>query len=394
MKRKIALIVIMILALSLLLAACTQPAVTAIRIRWDKEETHVFNITLADFANEQSSSDPFNYYYADGSATTKTDSNKDLVYSKDIAFSNEFRNWDEVKPLAVGGTYTLKIIPATDASSSCVVETKQVIYAKYNLKTDTVSGVDFGKYSELRNAETAAEKTAEEYRAFGLTKGAGETILKSTVTTTVTFENVISQKPLSSSVTVNGFYVGTENQNITKYSVSTEYVYEKNKKPVAKITMDGNTTEYTFPKNSEGKFIDSNQILTYLRSLDKSASFQDSPSISVFNPYTKSLQKANFGLVYDYKVLLTDNTRDNPLATNLSVVSVTVGNNSFMMQENLTNKLADKELDVFHSGSKYTTVRFRVGYLAYEIDYANAANTTNWNDIWTALSPVPTPEEE
>ena len=386
MKRKIALLILMLIAMSMALVACRQNDATTVRTRWE-EETHVFNITLADFVSEKSNE--FNSYNDKGELSNSGS------YRKDVAVSTEFYNWDEIRPVQVVGTYTLNIKPSGDSSSYCEVTTTQVLYVKYHLKSDTVNGVDFEKYAELRSAEVT---DVNEYTEVGLTKEDDTTILKSTTTTYVNFENTISQKPSKSSTTVDGFYVGNKNQNLTKYTVSTEYDYSA-KKPVAKITKDGETIEYNkFNRNSAGTFIDSNQILMYLRSLNKSSnSFQDTPSISVFNPYNQTLQTASFGLSYKYNAILTNGTTNLP--TSLSVVSVAIGNNAFMMQYNLPDTLTlnDKKLDTHESVSGeeplFTTVRFRVGYLAYEIDYSNPLNTINnepknWSDIWTALTPA------
>ena len=398
MKRKIALLILIILALSVALVACNQTPTTNILTRWENE-THVFKITLADFAlNYENATDPFNFYDANGNKTVRTDYNANSVYSKDIAFSNEFYNRDEIKPLDASGTYTINITPSGD-KSECTVDTTQIIYVKYSLKTDTVSGVDFEKYNALRSAEASES----EYTAAGLTKEDGTTILKTTPVTKVNFENNPSQTPLTSYINVVGFYIGKDNKNdteaqqLSKYEIETEYDYS-GKKPIAKMTIttdDGtDTAEYEFPKNSAGNFIDSNQIIMYLRSLDKSSSsFLDNPTKSVFNPYTRTIKAARFGLTYEYNVLLTDYDHDDSfLATKLNIVTVTVGNNTFMMQENLPDKLLDKDLDrcfiVDDKESKFTTVRFRVGYFSYEIAYSNKTNTTDWNEIWTALTPA------
>ena len=393
----------MMLALSVVLVACGQSKETTIRTRWE-QETHVFKITLADFNGK---SNNFNTYGADGKPTTNG------KYYKDIAFAGEFNNWDEIRPVDVSGTYTLTIKPSDDGSAYCVVTTSQVMYVKYKLKTDTDSGVDFDKYSELRSVEVTDVK---EYTNAGLTKEEDTTILKSTTETYVKFENNNKQKPLESRIVVDGFYIGKENnskdklgqkaQALTSYKVETEYDYS-GKKPVAKITKDGKLIEYNkFSRNSAGTFIDSNQILMYLRSLDKSSnSFQNTPSISVFNPYNQTLQLATFGSTYKVNVVLTDTSSDSVLATTLTTASVTIGNNAFMMQENLPDylKLDDKQLDVHQAvdgkESMFTTVRFRVGYFAYEIDYSNPDNLingepTNWNAIWEALTPKPTKEEK
>ena len=383
----------MIMALSVLLVACNQPAKTAIQPRWEKNETHVFNISLADFAKN---SNEFNAYNAKGELAG------DGTYFKDISFANEFVNWDEIKPVAVRGMYRIDIEVSGD-KSICEVTTSQVMYVKYNLKSASVDGVDFEKYGALREAEQKAEADAIEYKALGLTKDEGTTILKSTTDTYVKFENTPSQTPLSSWVKVDGFYVGKVAQELSNYNIATEYDYSTNA-PVAKIKLGEESSEYKFPGNSAGSFIDSNQILMYVRSLDKSStSFQDNPGKSVFNPFSKSLQTASFGATYmngisslTRNAVLTDTVNERTLTTNLNVVSVFVGTSPFMVQQNLPNtlKLGDKQLDTTDTiqlgepEHKFTTVRFRVGYFAYEIDYSHPANTSNWSEIWTALTPA------
>ena len=384
MKKKIALLVIMILTLSLALAACNSVAATTKLTRWDRNgEKHVFNISLADFVEGDYQKNSFNYYYADGQLTTPTGTNNESIYSKDIAFTGEFNNWDEIRPVAVNGSYTIEIVPSSDGTEYCDVTTTQEICAQYYLK-------DIDENSKILSAKATAAQLAK----YGMTDSVANTVtLWSSTETKVRFKNLPVQTPQSSWVKVDGFYVGKVAQELTKYEISTAYDYA-GKRPVATTTFtteEGtDTIEYKFGKSTEGNFIDSNQILLYLRSLDKSStSFQDKPSIYVFNPYTQTLQTASFGMSYEYNLLLTDTSENKLFATKLNLVSVTVGNNAFMMQENLPDKLADKNLDVCTidtKESKFTTVRFRVGYLAYEIDYANSANTSNWNNILTALS--------
>ena len=375
MKRKIALLLFVILALCLTLTACRSTTATDIRTRWENEK-HVFNITLADF---QGDTNGFKYYTPDGIAA------EGGKYQKDIAFSGEFTNWDEIRPLAVNGTYTITIAPSSDGTAYCDVTTQQEMCVAYS---ETVIPSD----SELLSAKATAEQMEQCH--FADTFDSKVVILYSSTETSVRFENTSSQKPLSSWVKVNGFYAGKAAQKLTKYEINTEYDYSA-KRPIAKInltTADGvQELEHKFARNSEGNFIDSNQIIVYLRSLNKSStSFQDSPSKNVFNPYTQTLQTASFGMSYEYNVLLTDTAQNKTLATSLNVISVAVGNNAFMMQENLPDTLAKKDLDVYSTlsgnDSKFTTVRFRVGYFAYEIAYNNADNTANWSDIWTALT--------
>ena len=395
MKRRIALIILMILALTLALTACGNTVSTDVTARWkEKAETHVFNISLADFT---ANTNAFNTYNENGAV----DSNG--TYSKDFAFSAEFYSWDEIKPVSVSGTFQIDIISSGDGTAYCDVETSQEMCVEYKL-------TDIAENSAILDAQNGAIATQEQLDKYNLERHGDTVILWTTTTTKVKFENVPSQKPLSSYTEVNGFYVGKVEQTLTRYQIETTYDYS-NKRPIANIKMnvagEEKTVEYKFRKNSAGTFIDSNQILLYLRSLDKSStSFQDTPSKSVFNPFTQRLATASFGLTYENSstsllrnTILTDTSRGNlTLATRLNVVYAAVGGSPLLMQTNLPNTLADKGLDRYFvqkvSVSKFTTVRFRSGYFAYEIDYDNELNTTDWSEIWTALSTPATPDPD
>lgn len=373
MKRKLSLLILLILAVSITLVACGQTVATDKRTRWEAE-THVFNISLADFAGD---GDQFNTYDATGNAITNG------TYYKDI-LPAEFSNWDEIRPLSVNGSYTLNITPSSN-NSHCELTTVQEMCVEYAKN-------DLGDGTELKSVEA----TREQKEKYGYDNvPAGSVILWSRTETYVRFENTPAQKPIQSSVKVNGFYAGKSARQVTSYEVSTEYDLTVSR-PVANIKLTTSkgvdTIEYKFSKNSAGTFIDSNQILLYLRSLDKSStSFQDSPSINVFNAFDQKLQYANFRLYPQVNMILTN--EDSILATPLNVLYVYVGNNAFMTQANLPDSLGDKDVMYIPSATpKFTTTRFRVGYLSYEIDYGNEANTSNWSDIWTTLTPKP--EEE
>ena len=372
MKRKFALLTLLILALTIALAACGQTAATDKRARWENE-THVFNISLADFNND---TDTFNTYDASGAVV------KDGAYYKDI-LPGEFSTWDEIRPLSVHGSYTINIAPSSD-NSECKLTTVQEMCVEYSLTA-------LGDTTELNSVKAKAEQMEK----YGITEvPTGSVILWSRTETSVRFENTPTQKPIESGIKVKGFYAGKTAKQVTEYEVATKYDLT-GKRPLATITLKNsegeNTVEYQFSKNSAGSFIDSNQLILYARSLDKSAnSFQDSPAIYVFNAFDQSLQTASFTLYHEVKMILTN--KDEILATPLNALVVYVGNSAFMTQANLPDSLAKQGLDVYFtaggSSPKFTTTRFRVGYLAYEIDYdndANRADTTNWDEIWNTL---------
>lgn len=347
MKRKLAFLTLLLLALSVALTACNQVVPTDIKIRWDKGgEDHTFEISLADFDNEISFK---SYEY-----------NKSTYY-KDVIVNNEvFSTLDEIRPSNATGTYKLSITPSPDGEEYCDVNATQVLYVQYLVSNLGENGLP----SELQSYVVSGDDNPFDDSADHVT-------LKSTTTTKVQFANIPSQQPISSSTEVNGFYLGKTFKGVSHYKVSTVYDFD-GKTPTATVTLnDGDAVEYQLPKNSAGKIIDSNQILVYLRSFEKtSTSFQDSPSIYVFDPYTHLTQTASFGFTYEQNLILHDSTRsdDNELYTKLSVVGVAVGGHAFIVAENLPARLNALDLDKRANGdSKYTTVRFRVGYLAYEV---------------------------
>lgn len=362
----------MILALSAVLVACAQAEPTKIEIRWTSDE-YTFNITLADFIDE--SKDDFNKYTKDGS-----------TYYKDVSSVGEiFSQWDEIRPLGVDGTYTLKIEKSASASY-WTVTTDQTIYAQYN-KADLEKA---DSWTDLQTLQATSDDETS------LTPTDNTVILKSTTNTEVVFKDTTDQTPISSWTEVNGFYIGKAHQQVTKYKVETTYDTDA-KRPTASISIDGaEAIEYKFARGA--KFIDSNQLLLYLRSLDKnySGGFPSSTYVTVFNPYTQLAQMATFGLTYDAKMVLTDSQRltttngvehAEEVYTSLNVVSVMIGNTTFMQQENLPHALKDVDSLPGTDKAKYTTVRFRVGYLAYELN-------TYSESVWNMLLPDTTTGEE
>lgn len=369
MKRKLALLILMILALSIVLAACGQTETTKIEIRWTPED-YTFNITLADFVG---TTNEFRKY------RLNTD-----TYYKDVAITGEvFSELDEIRPLDVDGTYKLSIQKVA-SDDFWTVTSDQTIYAQYNKAKITLIETDL-------EAITATDTEIAQTTLKPI-DGVETIILRSTTQTEVLFKDTIDQTPISSKTKVNGFYIGEQNQQVTSYTVETTYNTGENR-PVASISYDGaEAVDYTFDRGA--KFIDSNQLLMYIRSLDKSYAngFPSSTMVQVFNPYTQEILTASFGLTHDANMILTDSQRQVTVGdsqqvaevyTSVNIVTVAIGGFAFMQQENLPDTLKSVDL---HAGSgndsdkpKYTTVRFRVGYLAYELE-------TYPDSVWNALN--------
>lgn len=364
MKRKIALLILLLLALSVVFAACSsQPDPTAVQVRWGNE-THTFRVTLADF-EKYTQKNQINFFLNPVFGPTETSS---------------LAGMDQVKPLGVAGTYTVTL---SNSGSLCTATTEQTLYVKY--ADEFVLGKKISQTDGIK--DLIIEDYAADAPSLVDASDAGKSIvvLKSTTKTEVVFENKPGQLPRTSTTEVDGFYIGKVHQQVSKYKVETTY---DNDNHVATVAMNGEEdgTEYNIGSN----VIDSNQLLLYVRSLDKSQnSFQDSPSVQIFHPLTGETVTASFTLVYNSPLLITDDTRkEAEKGVSVNSVAVYLNGTAYMLQENIPdyvkNNSDDKKIDYLTGSSantdlyKFTTIHFRVGYLSYELAHYS-------DDQWNCL---------
>ena len=370
MKKKIALLLFLALALTTIFTACNSPDATKIIPRWSTDgESYVYNVTLADFA--ESGSTYFNWYDHDGAKYYK-----DFV----IRVGEPLESMDEVRPISVTGTYTLTITHLAEDKYDRV-ETVQDINVSYALE---------GGKIKLGN-NLFAELTAE-LNALVVANDGNRVTLKSTTETMVEFNRNDDgkQAPRKSRTEVNGFYIGKVHQEASHYEMTTTYTYESKSTTVEselkRWTGDEVKTEKitnTLKRYTTGKFIDSNQLFMYTRSFDKTASsFQDNPTVAVYNPLTQEMQTASFAFTSAQNARLTNDNAE--LYAKLPTVGVVVGGMPFMLQESAPNMLDEnnKGADRAEYGTewyaKHTPVRFRVGYISFELQYED--------ELWNALS--------
>lgn len=383
MKKKIALLILLALALTLILTACRQPDATKIIPRWSTEgESYVYDVKLADFAETG------NKRFA--SYTNPAD--KDAYYKDYLIRAGEpLDSLDEVRPVSVEGTYTLTTSHLADDKYDRV-ETKQELYVTYELQD-----------GKLKLGENMLVQLSDKFDEFIVKTESNRITLKSTTETMVEFKRNDNgkQAPVKSGTSVDGFYVGKAHQEVSKYEIATEYKYES-KKTVAEIklttykydesqkafTIETSELSDEMKRRTEGTFIDSNQLFMYTRSFDKtSTSFADSPSVTVYNPLNQELQTASFSFTAAANVYLTNGS--NNLYAKLPMVSVVVGGMPFMIQMSAPKLLDEKDQgpDRAKYGTEYyakhTPVRFRVGYLSYELQYEVG---TPQNELWNALT--------
>ena len=368
MKKKLSLLILLVLALTAILAACGNSSSTQIIPRWEDGESYTYAVTLADFDNSADATTYFTQHEYNGA-----------TYYKDyvVRAGEPLSDLDEVRPVAVSGTYTLAISSYDlDGNKYDKVTTCQYLEVTYELAGGKIK-LDTDLFAELPEA-LSGEPSDDVSNPVAKKDGASIT-LRSTAETSVEFKRNDDgkQAPKSSSSKVVGFYIGKSHQEVSSYEITTTYDYS-GKRPVARIarTVDGNTEEIenTLKGYSEGKFIDSNQLFMYARSLDKSlSSLPDSPGVTVYNPFTQEMQTASFTYTADVNAALSDATHGEFYAK-VPVVGVTVGGIPFMSllsAPKFTDENGKINLDSADYGqftyAKHSPLRFRVGYLSFEL---------------------------
>lgn len=366
MKKYLAILLLTLLCVTGVLTACNNVASTETAIRWGKyaaegnavADAYSYKISLADFADRTTSGALFKSYKNQSDETDKNTYYKDMVISTSGATEVSAYSKDEVIPADVEGIYTITYVQSTD-KTTWTVTTKQTLNVTYNKEDITESGVLNG----LANWETLKTKVKEG------SETEEQITFVSTTETTVVFENTESQRPVSSSTAVDGFYIGKSKQEVTKSNVSTVYDLANSK---VTVTVNGEETTREVKLNANARFIDANQILTYIRSLEKgSDKMKDNPTVTVYLPASDRTYTATFGFTYSQNCILTMGGKDNYVK--LNSVNCALGSMAFMQTQNLPDTLAGKQIDCISDGygghiSRYTVTRFRVGNLSYTLD--------------------------
>ena len=382
MKKKIALLILLALALTVILTACGQTSKTTIIPRWSTDgESYVYKVTLADLAVDGSST-RFNAY-----KNPNPDDNVDYYKDFDVRSGEPLDSKDEVRPADVEGTFEISITSKESGNVTYdTVTTSQNITVSYEYKdgkiksvTNSYSGGRIKTVEAWIDLPAALEALGEKTEKDGVTYIA----FTSKTDTTVEFRHDDKQAPQKSWTKVEGFYIGKTNQEASGYEVTTEYKYEsKNTVVSIELKANGKTEKITdtLKRRTEDSFIDSNQLFMYTRSFDKtSGSFQDSPAVAVYNPLTQKLHTTNFSFTASVNAYLTNG--DQKLYAKLPSVGVVIDGKAFMQQTSAPNLLeakADRTRYADNACAKHTPVRFRVGYLSFELQYGS--------DLWEALS--------
>ena len=354
-------LVALILMLLLTLAACNNTVTTDKIARWNDNEHYVYDIYKASFGLSETF-------------------NKETFVNEPIVASNEYNpgTMDQLVPENIAGTYTVDI-KLLNGGQRCQYQTEQILYVQYS--TYTVSDLEIWRSGELQKFQIANDS---EENPFAETDNL--VTLKSTTITSVEFTNDAAQRPLKSENHVNGFYLGKIASEISKYDMSTDYDWEEKK---VTVTLNGETRERALNFGANISVIDANQLLLYVRSLDKAPNkFQDNPSVQAYSPFNDTFTTITFAFSYQCNTVL----RTSDSATNfvkLNSVGILANGSALMIQMNLPDTVS------FDSGSfdgekcnKYTTVRFRTGCFAYRL----ALDTPNYAEIVDAVTVKPAEE--
>lgn len=357
MKKRIALLVGVLFVLIAVFAACGQTTPTERYVRWNQDEKHTFKITLSDFAG-LGSDRLFNKYTRefdkvnDQGETTK---NAVTCYKDDVITNSEsliMEAYDQLRPVDAQGTFTLEIKYGTNVT----LVTDQKLYSQYN--TETLQALNCLDALKDRNVTNKDENP--------FTDNNGRTTLCSTTHSEVVFKNDANQWPISSVTENKGFYIGKLAQSLSDYKYEATYDFDN-----GKVSVKKNGGEAVEQKLS-GKCIDANQLLLYMRSLDKSSeAFKDNPSVSVYDVTTGTVSTASFALSRQFYLLFDNNGSEAVISVNSLLSSV--GGVPFMAQYNLpdVSTVGDGYDFLPKSASrlpKYTTVKFRSGWYSYEME--------------------------
>ncbi len=364
--KKIALLLLLVLSLAVLLTACNQAATTYANPRWENEE-YTFNISKANL----------------NANSVEHEGNTFIVEPVVAGYESLPENMDQVVPEDVDGTYVAKIA-VDDKTKQCTYTTSQTLYCQY--PTDLLRS--YANWNELSKLAVPADSAENPF-----SKHDGLTTLKSTTTTKVVFKNEASQRPISSENHVDGYYLGKVEQVVSKYDYVTEYSWNEKDKLTVKVNGEEKKPVGSF---TAAKFIDANQLLLYVRSLEKGTDkFADSPKVYAYSPITNKVSTVSFVFTYECKVVLNKNGA--PIYANVNAVAVIIDSAALMTQLNVPESVnKDKSLDsISNLGNKmhkYTTLKFRSGFLKYEM--ADFEQMKNGAEIIEAIQVKPAAEQK
>lgn len=247
MKKKVVFLITAIIMFALLLSGCGNKAPER-RAHWKQMTTWqelVYDVSVVD---ETNSIAPQNSGYTEE------------AYRQGIYDALKLK--DEIRPQEISGTYTTRIRKTPLGASTNDFESILDIFITYS-----IDGIIYDLNQEFKGQEETNEEAVaafiEKLEEYNETNEGFAVITDSTitvhtvVTSTCTFspENLspvitASEEDYTSTRTVQGVYVGKRAQEINDYSISCNYITEKNK-TYCQYTYENNLDSL---KNETGRF--------------------------------------------------------------------------------------------------------------------------------------------
>ncbi len=267
-KLIISILLVLTLASTVLLSACSSSTEATTAIRWE-EESYTYIVTMQPTTIPEAIEFDNNEFY----------SVTELVSYGDL---------DLITPDDVTGTYTTTLTLDNDYWTYTTVLD---VYETFDIS----SSYHYASYvnSFLDNLTTA------EYATLVSEITTDSVTLHSVTTTAVTFANNYKQTPASSTREITGYYIGEANQETT--SVDIKCTYSDN---TATVSGAINGTAVSTTTELADGTIDTAQLALYSRSLNQSTAFETYATATVFEPTTCTTASVSISLTQEYCLLL------------------------------------------------------------------------------------------
>lgn len=269
-KLIITLLLVLTLASTVLLSACTSTTEATPSIRWE-EESYTYIVTM------QPTTIPDAVEFDDNEFYSVTE----LVSYGDL---------DQITPDDVTGTYTTTL--TLDSTSSYWTYTTVLdVYETYDISSTYYYASYVNNFLD--------NLTDSEYAVLVSEVTTDSVVLHSATTTSVTFANSSTQTPASSTREVEGYYIGEANQETTSVDISCTY---SDSTATVSGTINGSTVSTT--STLEDGTLDSAQIALYSRSLNQEDAFETYATAVIFEPTTAITVDVSISLTQEYCLLL------------------------------------------------------------------------------------------
>lgn len=356
---KITAVALVALMLAVTLCACNS-STTLPLIRWTDEEL-VYNISLADIY------------------TTLTYDETSYTVDYDV---NSYGDYvlDQVMPLAVNGTRTVKIETVNKAASE-FADNAAFPDTFYKITNTTLANESYSPTS------FSSQQTAESTYASVLVSADAFAIVLKTEIVSVTYFNE-SFKPIQSTKSVLTPYVGFSAQLVENYRLDVSYDYE-NLSISSTVTdlVTNAVTEQSAAMSESEVYYDNEQLFLAVRAFDQSdTAFENAVSLSIYDGVTNTVTALSLTLNRKVVRPLYNNRTNAYEFTEVNEMSATT--TGFTIY--LFNTCNDTDSFVKASNGRtvyrYSTVKFQQGFWSFVLDFTKTdANTSAiYNSLFVA----------